>query len=83
MQIEKYGDDWETIFRNIKIHENRRRCNCWELPIARRMENEFENDDNFLCKKKNRKVFSDKHPDKWIPCIAGLLVIDRTQKFSQ
>jgi hypothetical protein len=37
-------------------------------------------DDNFLCKK-NRKVFSDKHPDKWIPCIVTFS--DRTmQKLS-
>jgi len=66
--IEKYGDDWTTIF---KEYENSRKPNTdaiAELSYRNFMEMSSKTaDDKFLLQKKIEKWFSEKHPDKWLP----------------
>lgn len=66
--IEKYGDDWTTIF---KEYENSRKPNTdaiAELSYRNFMEMSSKTaDEKFLLQKKIEKWFSEKHPDKWLP----------------
>lgn len=66
--MQKYGDDWETIF---KEYENSRKPNAdaiAELSYRNFVEMSTKTaDKEFLLQKKIEKWFSDKHPDKWIP----------------
>ena len=66
--MQKYGDDWQTIFTK---YENSRKPNSdaiAELSYRNFMEMSSKTaDDNFLLQKKIEKYFSEKHPDKWIP----------------
>ena len=76
--IEKYGDDWETIFSE---YQNSRKPNAdaiAELSYRNFMEMSSKTaDDNFLLQKKIEKLFSDKHPDKWIPLYSRVTFSDR------
>jgi kynurenine 3-monooxygenase len=66
--MEKYGDDWQTIFTE---YENSRKPNAdaiAELSYRNFMEMSSKTaDDNFLLQKKIENYFFEKHPDKWIP----------------
>lgn len=66
--MQKYGDDWNTIF---KEYENSRKPNAdaiAELSYRNFIEMSTKTADaNFLLQKKIEKWFSEKHPDKWIP----------------
>jgi len=66
--IEKYGDDWTTIFSE---YENSRKPNTdaiAELSYRNFMEMSSKTaDEKFLLQKKIEKWFSEKHPDKWLP----------------
>ena len=66
--MEKYGDDWQTIFTE---YENSRKPNTdaiAELSYRNLMEMSTKTaDPNFLLQKKIEKYFSEKHPDKWTP----------------
>jgi kynurenine 3-monooxygenase len=66
--IEKYGDDWQTIFT---AYENSRKPNAdaiAELSYRNFMEMSTKTaDPKFLLQKKIEKWFSEKHPDKWTP----------------
>ena len=66
--MEKYGDDWQTIFT---AYENSRKPNAdaiAELSYRNFIEMSTKTaDPNFLLQKKIEKWFTEKHPDKWIP----------------
>ncbi|MFC4738866.1 FAD-dependent oxidoreductase [Flavobacterium ponti] len=66
--MEKYGDDWQTIFT---AYENSRKPNAdaiAELSYRNFMEMSTKTaDPKFLLQKKIEKWFSEKHPDKWTP----------------
>ncbi|MFD2891876.1 FAD-dependent oxidoreductase [Flavobacterium chuncheonense] len=66
--MEKYGDDWEKIF---KEYENSRKPNAdaiAELSYRNFMEMSSKTADaKFHLQKKIEKWFSAKHPDKWKP----------------
>ena len=66
--IQKYGDDWNTIFTEYEISRKPNADAIAEL--SRRNFEEMSNktaDSNFLLQKKIEKWFSDKHPTKWMP----------------
>ncbi|RZJ75631.1 MAG: FAD-dependent monooxygenase [Flavobacterium sp.] len=66
--IQKYGDDWTTIF---KEYENSRKPNTdaiAELSYRNFMEmSSGTADAKFLLQKKIEKIFSEKYPEKWMP----------------
>ena len=66
--MEKYGDDWETIFNE---YQNSRKPNTdaiAELSYRNFIEMSTKTADaNFLLQKKIEKWFSERHPEKWIP----------------
>jgi kynurenine 3-monooxygenase len=75
--MEKYGDDWEMIFSNIKSRKPNADAIA-ELSYRNFMEMSSKTaDDKFLLQKKIEKWFSDKHPDKWIPLYSRVTFSDR------
>ncbi len=66
--MQKYGDDWNQIF---KAYEISRKPNADAIAeLSRRNFEEMSNktaDEKFLLQKKIEKWFSDKHPEKWLP----------------
>lgn len=76
--IEKYGDDWETIFSEYQDSRKPNADAIAELSYRNFMEMSSKTaDDNFLLQKKIEKLFSDKHPDKWIPLYSRVTFSDR------
>ena len=76
--IEKYGDDWETIFSEYQDSRKPNADAIAELSYRNFMEMSSKTaDDNFLLQKKIEKSFSDKHPDKWIPLYSRVTFSDR------
>jgi hypothetical protein len=60
--MEKYGDDWEMIFLNIKKSRKPNADAIAELSYRNFMEMSSKTaDDKFLLQKKIEKWFSDKH----------------------
>lgn len=80
--IEKYGDDWNTIF---KEYEKSRKPNAdaiAELSLRNFIEMSTKTaDEKFLLQKKIEKWFSDKHPEKWLPLYSR--VTFSTQPYSE
>ena len=66
--INKYGDDWEAIF---KAYENARKPNAdaiAELSYRNFIEMSTKTaDPKFILQKKIEKWFAELHPDKWLP----------------
>ncbi len=66
--IQKYGDDWKSIFSE---YQKSRKPNADAIAeLSRRNFVEMSTktaDEKFLLLKKIEKWFSDKHPDKWKP----------------
>lgn len=66
--MQKYGDDWKTIFAE---YQKSRKPNADAIAeLSRRNFVEMSSktaDEKFLLQKKIEKWFSDKHPDKWLP----------------
>ena len=66
--IQKYGDDWTTIFAE---YQKSRKPNADAIAeLAERNFTEMSSktaDDTFSLQKKIEKWFSDKHPEKWTP----------------
>uniref|UniRef100_UPI00404B1C9F FAD-dependent oxidoreductase n=1 Tax=Flavobacterium sp. TaxID=239 RepID=UPI00404B1C9F len=66
--MEKYGDDWQTIFTE---YENSRKPNADAIAeLSYRNFKEMSSktaDAKFHLQKQIEKWFSEKHPDKWIP----------------
>lgn len=66
--IEKYGDDWQTIFREYEKSRKPNADAIAELSYRNFVEMSTKTaDENFLLQKKIEKWFSDKHPDLWMP----------------
>jgi len=66
--ISKYGDDWETIFKEYETSRKPNADAIAELSFRNFMEMSSKTaDENFLVQKKIEKWFSDKHPEKWMP----------------
>ena len=76
--MEKYGDDWETIFSEYQKSRKPNADAIAELSYRNFMEMSSKTaDDKFLLQKKIEKWFSDKHPDKWIPLYSRVTFSDR------
>lgn len=76
--IEKYGDDWEAIFSEYQKSRKPNADAIAELSYRNFLEMSSKTaDENFLLQKKIEKVFSDKHPDKWIPLYSRVTFSDR------
>jgi kynurenine 3-monooxygenase len=66
--IEKFGDNWEKIFREYEISRKPNADAIAELSFRNFMEMSSKTaDQKFLLQKKIEKWFSDKHPGKWKP----------------
>ncbi|MBC7523888.1 MAG: FAD-dependent monooxygenase [Flavobacterium sp.] len=66
--IEKYGDDWKSIFSEYEKSRKPNADAIAELAERNFMEMSAKTADaNFLLQKKIEKWFSDKHPDMWLP----------------
>ena len=76
--MEKYGDDWETIFSEYQKSRKPNADAIAELSYRNFMEMSSKTaDENFLLQKKIEKLFSDKHPEKWIPLYSRVTFSDR------
>lgn len=66
--IEKYSNDWKTIFSEYEISRKPNADAIAELSYRNFMEMSSKTaDPNFILQKKIEKHFSDKFPEKWIP----------------
>ncbi|MEO0059464.1 MAG: hypothetical protein RLZZ312_1111 [Bacteroidota bacterium] len=68
MMIERYGDDWKTIFGEYQKSRKPNADAIAELSYRNFLEMSAKTaDPKFLLQKKIEKWFSDKYPEKWIP----------------
>ncbi|SHF47021.1 kynurenine 3-monooxygenase [Salegentibacter echinorum] len=78
-KMEKYGDDWEQIF---KEYQNDRKPNAdaiAELSYRNFIEMSSKTaDPDFLLRKKIEKNFADKHPDAWVPLYSRVTFSDKS-----
>ena len=66
--MEKYGDDWKTIFEEYQKSRKPNADAIAELSYRNFMEMSSKTaDEKFHLQKKIEKWFTSKHPDKWIP----------------
>ena len=66
--MEKYGNDWKTIFAEYQKSRKPNADAIAELSYRNFMEMSAKTaDPKFLLQKKIEKHFSEKHPEKWIP----------------
>ena len=66
--MEKYGDDWSTIFKEYEISRKPNADAIAELSYRNFMEMSSKTADaKFLLQKKIEKHFSAKYPDQWLP----------------
>jgi kynurenine 3-monooxygenase len=66
--IEKYGNDWKTIFSEYEKSRKPNADAIAELSYRNFMEMSTKTaDPNFILQKKIEKHFADKFPEKWIP----------------
>jgi kynurenine 3-monooxygenase len=76
--IERYGDDWKTVLSEYQKSRKPNADAIAELSYRNFMEMSSKTaDEKFLLQKKIEKVFSDKHPDKWIPLYSRVTFSDR------
>ena len=76
--MEKYGEDWETVFSEYEKSRKPNADAIAELSYRNFLEMSSKTaDDKFLLQKKIEKVFSDRHPDKWIPLYSRVTFSDR------
>lgn len=76
--IEKYGDDWKTIFSEYQKSRKPNADAIAELSYRNFLEMSSKTaDENFLLQKKIEKWFSDKFPEKWIPLYSRVTFSDR------
>jgi kynurenine 3-monooxygenase len=76
--IEKYGDDWQTIFSEYQDSRKPNADAIAELSYRNFMEMSSKTaDDKFLLQKKIEKLFSERHPEKWIPLYSRVTFSDR------
>ena len=66
--MQKYGDDWETIFKEYEKERKPNTDAIAELSYRNFMEMSSDTaDEKFLLRKKIEKLFSDKYPELWLP----------------
>jgi kynurenine 3-monooxygenase len=66
--MEKYGDDWKTIFSEYQISRKPNTDAIAELSYRNFMEMSSRTaDEKFLLQKKIEKHFSEKYPEQWLP----------------
>lgn len=66
--MQKYGDDWETIFKEYEKERKPNTDAIAELSYRNFMEMSSDTaDEKFLLRKKIEKLFSDKYPQLWLP----------------
>ena len=66
--IEKYGDDWTTIFSEYQISRKPNADAIAELSYRNFMEMSSDTaSEKFLLQKEIEKYFSEKFPEKWMP----------------
>ena len=76
--MEKYGEDWQTVFSEYEKSRKPNADAIAELSYRNFLEMSSKTaDDKFLLQKKIEKVFSDRHPDKWIPLYSRVTFSDR------
>jgi kynurenine 3-monooxygenase len=76
--IEEYGDDWKIIFSEYQKSRKPNADAIAELSYRNFMEMSTKTaDEKFLLQKKIEKLFSDKHPEKWIPLYSRVTFSDR------
>ena len=76
--IERYGDDWRTVLSEYQKSRKPNADAIAELSYRNFMEMSTKTaDEKFLLQKKIEKLFSDKHPDKWIPLYSRVTFSDR------
>jgi len=77
-KIQKYGDDWEAVF---KAYQEERKPNAdaiAELSYRNFVEMSSKTaDPKFLLQKKIEKHFASLHPDKWIPAYSRVTFSNR------
>ena len=76
--IQLYGDDWKAILSEYQKSRKPNADAIAELSYRNFMEMSTKTaDEKFLLQKKIEKVFSDKHPDLWIPLYSRVTFSDR------
>tara|TARA_R110000868_G_scaffold118038_1_gene313226 strand:- start:2231 stop:3571 length:1341 start_codon:yes stop_codon:yes gene_type:complete len=76
--MERYGEDWEMVFSEYEKSRKPNADAIAELSYRNFLEMSSKTaDDKFLLQKKIEKVFSDRHPDKWIPLYSRVTFSDR------
>lgn len=76
--MEKYGEDWVTIFSEYEKSRKPNADAIAELSYRNFLEMSSKTaEDKFLLQKKIEKVFSDRHPDKWVPLYSRVTFSDR------
>ncbi len=76
--MQKYGDDWKTVLSEYQKSRKPNTDAIAELSYRNFMEMSTKTaDEKFLLQKKIEKVFSDKHPDLWIPLYSRVTFSDR------
>lgn len=76
--MEKYGDDWKTIFSEYQKSRKPNADAIAELSYRNFLEMSSKTaDENFLLQKKIEKSFSDKYPEKWIPLYSRVTFSNR------
>jgi kynurenine 3-monooxygenase len=76
--MQRYGDDWKTVLSEYQKSRKPNADAIAELSYRNFMEMSTKTaDEKFLLQKKIEKLFSDKHPDKWIPLYSRVTFSDR------
>ncbi|MBK0369234.1 FAD-dependent oxidoreductase [Flavobacterium agrisoli] len=76
--IEKYGDDWQTVFSEYEKERKPNADAIAELSYRNFMEMSTKTaDEKFLLQKRIEKHFSEKYPEKWIPLYSRVTFSDR------
>ena len=76
--MQLYGNDWKTILSEYQKSRKPNADAIAELSYRNFMEMSTKTaDEKFLLQKKIEKLFSDKHPDKWIPLYSRVTFSDR------
>ena len=76
--VQRYGDDWESIFREYQTERKPNADAIAELSYRNFIEMSSKTaDPGFLLQKKIEKHFAAKHPEKWIPTYSRVTFSDR------
>ncbi len=77
-KMDKYGDDWENIFKEYQEERKPNADAIAELSYRNFIEMSSKTADaEFLLRKKIEKHFAEKHPDKWTPLYSRVTFSDK------